>query len=279
MNTIQLNLLETKQIAAYINGYSYALEGGYRIVAGEQGATEFKITSVPQQYQNATFTVQLINSHKELVKTVLEVPLNGKFTLPAGMAIAGYGQMLIWCDITHESPTYDIEVEKVIWTPLKLKIWNTRPDWKSDTITLTDEILDRLNRAEDDVRALEELVKNIEINPQGGGTTMLTEGREFGKVLRDNDYWLDVIGFPSTETGNIARILTAPIKRVALSAPQVSAVKLSQTGKSNATLTDSIISKAAYPLSVNSDENAPPLTDMRNAPQLTVTSSQKIILS
>ena len=29
----------------------------------------------------------------------------------------------------------------------------------------------------------------------GGGTTMLTEGREFGKTLNDNDYWLDVVGY------------------------------------------------------------------------------------
>ena len=212
MNTIQLNLLETKQIAAYINGYSYALEGGYRIVAGEQGATEFQITSVPQQYQSATFTVQLINSHKQLVKTELQVNLNGKFTLPAGMAIAGYGQMLIWCDITHQSPTYEIEVEKVIWTPLKLKIWNTRPDWQSDTITLTDEILERLNQAEDDVRELEELVKNIEINPEGGGTTMLTEGREIGKVLRDNDYWLDVVGYNDTARMLAQKLVCIPIQ-------------------------------------------------------------------
>lgn len=163
MNTIQLNLLETKQIAAYINGYSYALEGGYRIVAGEQGATEFQLTSVPQQYSGAKFTIQLINSHKQLVKTELEIPLNGKFTLPVGMAVEGYGQMLIWCDITHESPTHEINVEKVIWTPLKLKIWNTAPNWKAETITLTDEIIERLNQAEDDVRALEELVKNIQV--------------------------------------------------------------------------------------------------------------------
>lgn len=32
----------------------------------------------------------------------------------------------------------------------------------------------------------------------GGGTTMLTEGREFGKELKDNDYFLDVIGSSNT---------------------------------------------------------------------------------
>lgn len=238
MNTIQLNLLETKQIAAYVNGYSYALEGGYRIVAGEQGATEFQITSVPQQYSGAKFTIQLINAHKQLVKEVLEVPLNGKFTLPVGMAVAGYGQMLIWCDITHSSPTYEINVEKVIWTPLKLKIWNTSPDWKSNTITLTDEILDRLNQAEDDVRALEELVKNIEINPQGGGTTMLTEGREFGKELKDNDYFLDVIDSANTITySSTSRIAIAkPVleesvfEEIALSPPQDTEKEISLSG-------------------------------------------------
>lgn len=135
-NTIQLKLLENKTIVPYVNGYPYSYEGGYRIIAGEENATEFEISSVPKQYENATFSVRLINSRGYQVPN--PVITNNKFILPVGMAVAGYGQILISAKLGSET---------VVWSPLYVKIWDTDPNWKSnanllatiqigDTITL-----------------------------------------------------------------------------------------------------------------------------------------------
>lgn len=93
MNTIQLKLLENKLIAAYVNGYDYTYEGGYNIVAGEVNATEFEISSVPDQYKEATFYLELKNSKKQIVNPPSII--NNKFILPSEMAIPGYGQIVI----------------------------------------------------------------------------------------------------------------------------------------------------------------------------------------
>lgn len=157
MNTIQLNLLDNKTIAAYVNGYSYAYEGGYRIIAGEQNATRFEIVSVPQQYRDATFSIEAINAKKKLVAIKLE---DKGFVLPAGMAVAGYGQLLISCVYMHKVDGKYIE-ENVLWLPLKIKVWNTRPDWDENSISVTQEVLDRLAQAEADINELQAKIADI----------------------------------------------------------------------------------------------------------------------
>lgn len=125
-NTIQLKLLDNKRVETYVNGYPNAYEGGYRIIAGEQNATEFEISSVPAQYENATYSVSMKNSAGQ------EVPaptiIDKKFTLPVGMAVAGYGSIVI---AATQGDEY------VVWSPVKIKVWNTDPNWKFNTIITT----------------------------------------------------------------------------------------------------------------------------------------------
>lgn len=120
-NTIQLKLLANKRIECYVNGYPYSYEGGYRIVAGEKNATIFKIISVPLQYQNASYSVTLKNSAGKIVPAPV-LDENKSFTLPAGMAIAGYGSILITAIQGNET---------IVWTPLKIKIWETDPNYNA----------------------------------------------------------------------------------------------------------------------------------------------------
>lgn len=122
-NTIKLKLLENKTIVAEVNGKNYAYEGGYRIVAGEENATEFEIVSVPAQYKEADISLTLTNSKGYNVPSP-EIK-NNKFILPNGMAVAGYSQILF---------TLTFGKETVPWIPLKIKVWNTIPDWKVSVI-------------------------------------------------------------------------------------------------------------------------------------------------
>lgn len=116
-NTIQLKLLDNKRVECLINGLPYAYEGGYRIVAGEENATIFEISSKPKQYENAAYSITLTNS----AGTIVPAPelVDNKFTLPAEMAAyAGYGSILITALYINGD-----DIEKVVWTPIKVKIW------------------------------------------------------------------------------------------------------------------------------------------------------------
>lgn len=129
-NIIQLHLLNNKTIVPKINGQPYAIEGGYRIIAGEVNATVFEIASVPAQYQNAVYSICLTNSKGYDVTPPTIV--NNQFALPVGMAIAGYGQIIFKAAMDNET---------IIWFPLKIKVWNTEPNWKifaktPETITI-----------------------------------------------------------------------------------------------------------------------------------------------
>lgn len=123
-DTIQLKLLDNKTVIAEINGRNYAYEGGYRLVAGENGATKFEIVSIPKQYENFEIKVVMTNAQGEPV--ISEVIDNRKFELPFKMAIAGYGSMCI-------KAVRQIDNTIIVWTPIKLKIWNN--DWKPSAQT------------------------------------------------------------------------------------------------------------------------------------------------
>lgn len=123
-NTINLRLLDNKNIIAELNGIPLAQENSYKIIAGEENATQFVIASKPTQYEMARYTVEMVNSQGYGVdETDIQPNLEGKlqFNLPEGMAVAGYG----WIRIT----AYQAD-EVVRFVPLKVKVWNTIPTWK-----------------------------------------------------------------------------------------------------------------------------------------------------
>lgn len=123
--TIQLYLLENKSIQAKVNGYPYTYEGGYNIVAGDKNVTEFEIASIPPQYMGWSISLEMTNALKKTV----EPPdiVNGKFGLPIGMAVAGYGQIII------KAVSGDSEA---VFLPLKIKIANTDANWQSGVINI-----------------------------------------------------------------------------------------------------------------------------------------------
>lgn len=118
-NTINLRLLENRNIISEHNGIMMDNANAYKIIAGEDNATEFKIISKPSQYQSATYTVKMVNSKGY---EILETPIiNDSFVLPSGMAVAGYGKVLI---------SAKMGTEIVPFMPLKLKIWETINGWE-----------------------------------------------------------------------------------------------------------------------------------------------------
>lgn len=126
-NTINLRLLDNKNIIAERNNIPLAQENSYKIIAGEENATIFKIASKPEIYKNATFTITCTNSQGYNVPIELQYDeeLNEYFYLPKGMAVAGYGYINISC--TYNNGTKE---EKVVWQSLKVKVWNTYESWK-----------------------------------------------------------------------------------------------------------------------------------------------------
>lgn len=155
-NTIEIKLLENKRAHALINGYPYALEGNYHIVAGEDKATEFVISSAPTQYAECSFKITGYNAAKEEVLFENSYTIGEKFFLPLQMAYAGYSQLNI-------QTSYHDEIVK--WLPVKLKIWKTSPDWTPSPITKEDILQDQIDTLKGQMDDLETSVpKQNEIN-------------------------------------------------------------------------------------------------------------------
>lgn len=127
--TVQLYLLENKSIQATINGYPYSYEGGYNIVAGDKNSTEFEISGIPKQYEDFTFSLEMTNARKEAVSAP-EI-IDNKFILPIGMAVAGYGQIVI-----KAQKEVDGELVTAVFVPLKIKVVNTDANWQSGIINV-----------------------------------------------------------------------------------------------------------------------------------------------
>lgn len=133
-NTINLRLLDNKNIVAELNGIPLAQENSYKIIAGEENATIFKIISKPNQYKSAQYTVEMVNSQGygvEVGNLVEKNPNeyiieNDEFILPTGMAVAGYG----WVQIRAYQTNEQGKEEKVPFMTFKVKVWNTLPNWK-----------------------------------------------------------------------------------------------------------------------------------------------------
>ena len=123
-NTINLRLLDNKNIIAEMNGISLGQENSYKIIAGEENATIFKIVSKPTKYTNATYTVEMVNSQGYGIEETDII--NDTFDLPKGMAIAGYG----WVQIRAYYTNNEGKEEVVPFITLKVKVWNTLPNWK-----------------------------------------------------------------------------------------------------------------------------------------------------
>lgn len=126
-NTINLRLLDNKNIIAERNNIPLAQENSYKIIAGEENATIFKIASKPEIYKNATFTITCTNSqgYNVPIEILYDDTLKEYFYLPKGMAVAGYGYINISC--TYNNGTKE---ENVVWQSLKVKVWNTYESWK-----------------------------------------------------------------------------------------------------------------------------------------------------
>lgn len=126
-NIIELNLLENKSIVATMQGYPLGNENSYKIIAGEGNSTKFIVKSIPNQYANARLTVEMVNSQglgiaeRELSEIEVDLVSYKGFILPVGMAVAGYGYVSIKAYIGDEV---------AVFQPLKLKVWNTIPQWQ-----------------------------------------------------------------------------------------------------------------------------------------------------
>lgn len=125
VNVIDLYLLENRSITAKVNGHPIDNQNGYKIIAGEENATQFKIASIPEKYEHYTLTVEMVNSRGY---GIAETEIKDKmFTLPVGMAVAGYGQIQI-----RAKRTIDDEEINVPFYLIKVKVHNTLSNWKEN---------------------------------------------------------------------------------------------------------------------------------------------------
>lgn len=125
VNVIDLYLLESRSIVAKVNGYPIDNQNGYKIIAGEENATQFKIASVPEKYEYYTLTVEMVNSRGYGIE---ETEIKDKtFSLPVGMAVAGYGQILI-----RAKKTVDGTEIVVPFNLIRVKVSNTISTWEEN---------------------------------------------------------------------------------------------------------------------------------------------------
>lgn len=125
-NIIELNLLNNKSIVATMQGIPLANENSYKIIAGEENATIFKVVSVPNQYKDKNFTIEMVNAKNYGInETQIKNISNYEFSLPVGMAVAGYSYILFRCKYTENGKQVVVPFQ-----PLKLKVWNTIPQWQ-----------------------------------------------------------------------------------------------------------------------------------------------------
>lgn len=122
-NTIDLYLMENRSIMAKVNGYPIGNQNGYLIIAGEENATQFKITSIPDIYSGYTLSVEMVNSRGAGIEEK-EIEDN-TFVLPEGMAVAGYGQIQIYAKKAVSSREI-----KVPFNLIRVKVSNTISTWE-----------------------------------------------------------------------------------------------------------------------------------------------------
>ena len=123
-NIINLRLLNNKNIVAELDGIPLAQENSYKIIAGEENATIFKIISKPFLYKDARYTVEMVNSQGYGVSETDII--EDTFALPIGMAVAGYGYVQLRAYLTNAEGKQEV----VPFMVLKVKVWNTIPEWK-----------------------------------------------------------------------------------------------------------------------------------------------------
>ncbi len=150
MATIKIHLLESRVATATYNDVSIESPNNYRIIAGEENATQFEIVYDQNVWNGYTFSVEMVNSKGDSVPTS-HITTN-TFTLPKGMATAGYGYIGIKAKKGNEI---------VPFMPVKVKVWNYLDAWKGN-------VIDKNITVQDFVE-LENRVEYLEQNGTGGG--------------------------------------------------------------------------------------------------------------
>lgn len=126
MADITINLLKSKSAVLQYNGITIISDNNYKVIAGEQKATTFKLVYDKTKYADYSLSIDMVNA-AGYGKTLTQADIvNDKFTLPVGMAVAGYMKMSV-------SATKNDDSEIIVkWELIKIKVWETTPDWKQD---------------------------------------------------------------------------------------------------------------------------------------------------
>ena len=129
--TINLHLLDNKQIKVDMGSIPLGNENSYRLMEHEENVSEFHIASKPTDYQNANYYVIFINSQgkRAFLDDIIPDPItddgqliiDDTFMLPIGMSVAGYGYIRIYAIKGNE---------RIEFQPIKVKVWDTVDTWK-----------------------------------------------------------------------------------------------------------------------------------------------------
>ena len=121
IDRITINLLENHSSVVNYRQVSIENRGNYYVVAGEDNATVFYV-NVPATMTDYTYTVEMVNAKGYGVDPFI-LGEDKTFTLPKGMCVAGYGQISI---------TATKDDEHIVWLPIKVKVWETLPEWEQN---------------------------------------------------------------------------------------------------------------------------------------------------
>ena len=129
--TINLHLLDNKQIKVDKDGFPLGNENSYRLMEHEENVSEFHIASKPTDYQNADYYVIFINSQgkRAFLDDIIPEPItddgqliiDDTFMLPIGMSVAGYGYIRLYAIQGNN---------RIEFMPIKVKIWDTIETWR-----------------------------------------------------------------------------------------------------------------------------------------------------
>jgi len=131
MGKVNIKLLESKNVHTTQNNVSLDAQNNYKVIAGEDNATEFVIEPESSIYdeQGYVFRVGMVNAAGgSLPPAVIE---NKTFTLPKTMAVPGYTHLYISATLG------DVVVQ---WMFVKVKVWSYAPDWNADISSTAEKI-------------------------------------------------------------------------------------------------------------------------------------------
>ena len=195
MVTIKIHLLESRVTSTTYNDVSIESPNNYRIIEGEKNTTQFELVYDQNVWKDYTFKVEMVNSKGYSVEP--PTITNNTFTLPNGMATAGYGYVGIKATKGNEVVTF---------MPVKVKVWDYVEAWKGN-------VIDR-NITFQEFVELENRVEDLEQNGTGGGSVANAVTTDTAQTITgEKTFTMPVQTNAAMEEGGLLRVYNDGLER------------------------------------------------------------------